>query len=127
MTELKNTNIIFAVIVFVSAYQLIVESSYAHKFVKKENMELPNHVIKTVESSFVQLCWDECFLLSKCLSVNARKVWDVLFECDLNESNSTNTTLVSKQGTDYYEMTVSLRDYSVYIIKIEFDRDSTIL
>jgi len=127
MIDSKNAKIIFIIIVLVSAYQPIVESSYAHKFVKTENMELPNHVIKTVERSFVQFCWDECFLLPKCLSVNARKVWDVLFECDLNESNSTNTTLVSKQGTDYYEMTVSLRDYSVYIIKIEFDRDSTIL
>jgi len=103
----KIIKLLFVLTTVISAYQSVAESCYAHKFDKTEGMELPNHVITTVERSFVQLCWDECASLLECLSVNARRVWDVLYECDLNNSNTSFTALVAKQGNDYYEMTVS--------------------
>lgn len=92
-----------------SAFKPLAQSCDANKFVQTEGAELQNAVFKTIQKSLVQLCWAECSQFRQwCKSLNVRKVFEIFYECDLNNAKKSEAAgLVRRADSDYFEMEVS--------------------
>ncbi|XP_031574060.1 uncharacterized protein LOC116307881 [Actinia tenebrosa] len=87
----------------------IVHACEKYSFVKEQDVEFKDHVITTMTTQFVELCWDKCVWIMNCFSINARVNSFGMFECDLNNSSKKASpgSLVPTQGSQYHQMRVT--------------------
>lgn len=95
-------------VLFIIIFHLIYAcEKYAFK--AKENVELQDHVITTIITPYVEICWDKCVWIMNCFTINARVNRFGMVECDLNNSSTIASpgSMVQRQGSQYYQMQVS--------------------
>ena len=81
-----------------------------YSFVKEDDVELKGHVITTMTTPYVELCWDKCVWIMNCFSINVRNTSFGTVECDLNNSSkkASPASLAPAQGSQYHQMRVSM-------------------
>ncbi|XP_031574053.1 uncharacterized protein LOC116307875 [Actinia tenebrosa] len=84
----------------------IVHACEKYSFVKEQDVEFKDHVISTMTTPYVELCWDKCVWIMNCFSINVRVNSFGMFECDLNNSSKKASpgSLVPTQGSQYHQM-----------------------
>jgi hypothetical protein len=117
----KRRILTFAVLV---VHFCIFHACEKYSFVREEDAELKDHVIKTMTTPFVEICWDKCVWIMNCFSINVRMNSFGMVECDLNNSSKKASpgSLVPSMGSQYHEHGVrfiyAIR-YSFFFVDIE--------
>ncbi|XP_031568008.1 uncharacterized protein LOC116302779 [Actinia tenebrosa] len=77
-----------------------------YSFVKEQDVEFKDHVITTMTTPYVEMCWDKCVWIMNCFSINVRMNNFGMVECELNNSSKKASpgSLVPTQGSQYHQM-----------------------